>query len=134
LSFYINADLRLEDGVTRQSAPKILKLLGTGANEAFDVSLSSFCTAGQLRCVVVNPQIMNHYEPPKDAGYLSQVRVGDGKGETAQESEFEFKMGTTGNIEQSARCKALFDDVCMAPPWELCSSSGGVEICSSTAP
>ncbi|ETI27693.1 hypothetical protein G647_00142 [Cladophialophora carrionii CBS 160.54] len=106
-------------GVTRQSAPKVLKLLAAGANEAFDVSMSSFCSSGDLRCVVVNPQIMNHYEPPRDAGYLSPVHVGDGQGETVNDTAFEAKMGTTGNIEQSARCKALFDSTCMRPPSEI---------------
>ncbi|KAK5451470.1 hypothetical protein LTS15_008235 [Exophiala xenobiotica] len=106
-------------GVTRQSAPKILQLLGTGSNEAFDVSMSSFCRSGDLRCVVVNPQIMNHYEPAKDAGYLSPVHVGDGQGSSTGDMAFEGVMGTTGNIEQSARCKALFNDVCMRPPSEI---------------
>ncbi|KAJ9613431.1 hypothetical protein H2200_003373 [Cladophialophora chaetospira] len=106
-------------GVTRQSAPKILKLLAAGANEAFDVAMSSYCSSHDLRCVIVNPQIMNHYEPSKDAGYLSPVHVGDGQGEAADDTAFEKVMGTTGNIEQSARCKALFNDVCMRPPSEI---------------
>lgn len=106
-------------GVTRKGAQKVLELLGTGGNEAYDVSMGSFCRSEQLRCIVVNPQIMNHYEPPKDAGYLSPVHVGDGQGAAADDSSFETKMGTTGNIMQSARCKALFNDVCMRPPSEM---------------
>lgn len=106
-------------GVTRQSAPKILKLLATGADEAYDVSMSGFCRSEELRCVVVNPQVMNHYEPPKDEGYVSPVHVGDGHGETADDSAFEAKVGFTGNIMQSARCKALFKTGCMRPPSEI---------------
>ena len=106
-------------GVTRQSAPKILKLLAAGADEAYDVSMSNFCRKNELRCVVVNPQIMNHYEPPKDSGYLSPVHVGDGQGDSAKDSDFEKIKGTTGNIMHSARCKALFNDVCMRPPSEI---------------
>jgi hypothetical protein len=106
-------------GVTRQSAPKILKLLAAGGDEAYDVSMSAFCRSDDLKCVVVNPQIMNHYEPPRDAGYLSPVHVGDGQGDTADDTSFETKMGTTGNIMRSARCKALFDNTCMRPPSEI---------------
>lgn len=106
-------------GVTRQSAPKILALLARGADEAYDVAMAAACRSNVLRCVVVNPQIMNHYEPPKDSGYLSPVHVGDGQGETSGEPDFEGQMGTTGNIMHSARCKALFNDVCMRPPSEI---------------
>ncbi|KAI0424416.1 glycosyltransferase family 25 protein [Xylaria sp. FL1042] len=107
-------------GVTKSSAQKVLTLAGTGANEAFDVSLSAHCRTGQLRCLVVNPQVFNHYEPPPEHGYLSQVHVGDGQGSAAlEEAEFEHKMGTTGNIMKSARCEALFHDRCMRPPSEI---------------
>lgn len=106
-------------GVNRQSAQKVLDIAARGGDEAYDVAFSHACASGALRCLVVNPQIMNHYEPSKDAGYLSPVHVGDGQGEAADDSRFEKIMGTTGNIMQSARCKSLFDDVCMRPPSEI---------------
>ncbi|KAI1118176.1 glycosyltransferase family 25 protein [Nemania sp. NC0429] len=107
-------------GVTKSSAQKVLGLVGTGANEAFDVSLSSYCRDGRLRCLVVNPQVFNHYEPPSGHGYVSPVHVGDGRGNAApDEADFESVMGTTGNIMKSARCEALFHDRCMRPPSEI---------------
>lgn len=105
--------------VTRASAQKILGLLARGGNEAFDVALSSYCRSGALRCLVVNPQIMNHYEPATERGYLSPVHVGDGQGKAADDSQFEFVKGTTGNIMKSARCQVLFNDVCMRSPSEI---------------
>jgi hypothetical protein len=106
-------------GVTKQSAQRILDVAARGADEAFDVSLSNSCRSGALRCIVVNPQVMNHYEPSKEHGYLSPVHVGDGQGDEGNEPEFESVKGTTGNIMKSARCQALFNDVCMRPPSEI---------------
>ncbi|OTA69521.1 glycosyltransferase family 25 protein [Hypoxylon sp. EC38] len=106
-------------GVTKQGARKILPLLSKGGDEAFDVALSGNCRDQKLRCLAVNPQLFNHYEPPKDAGYLSDVHVGDGQGETADDSNFENTKGTTGNIMKSARCEALFHETCMRPPSEI---------------
>ncbi|OTA93708.1 glycosyltransferase family 25 protein [Hypoxylon sp. CO27-5] len=106
-------------GVTKQGARKILPLLSKGGDEAFDVALSGNCRDQKLRCLTVNPQLFNHYEPPKDAGYLSDVHVGDGQGETADDSNFENTKGTTGNIMKSARCEALFHETCMRPPSEI---------------
>jgi hypothetical protein len=99
-------------GVTKKSAQKILSLLARGADEAFDVALSHRCREKELRCLVVNPQIMHHYEPSKDLGYVSPVDSGDGEGEAADETEFEFIKGKTFNILKSARCQALFNDTC----------------------
>ncbi|KAI0120384.1 glycosyltransferase family 25 protein [Hypoxylon sp. NC0597] len=106
-------------GVTKQGARKILPLLSKGGDEAFDVALSGNCRDQKLKCITVNPQLFNHYEPPKDAGYLSDVHVGDGQGEAADDSSFENTMGTTGNIMKSARCEALFHETCMRPPSEI---------------
>ncbi|KAI2623473.1 glycosyltransferase family 25 protein [Hypomontagnella submonticulosa] len=106
-------------GVTRQGARKIVPQLSRGADEAFDVALSAHCRDKKLNCVVVNPQLFNHYEPPADKGYISAVHVGDGQGEASSDSEFEHTKGTTGNIMKSARCEALFHDVCMRPPSEI---------------
>lgn len=106
-------------GVTKEGAKKMVNLLSKGADEAFDVALSGHCREGKLKCLVVNPQVFNHYEPPTNSGYLSDVHVGDGQGETNDEFEFENSKGTTGNIMKSARCEALFHDVCMRPPSEI---------------
>ncbi|XDG07071.1 hypothetical protein ABKA04_006686 [Annulohypoxylon sp. FPYF3050] len=106
-------------GVTRHGARKMLPLLSQGGNEAYDVALSGYCNDRKLKCIVVNPQLFNHYEPPRDSGYLSDVHVGDGQGQTSDDSNFEDSMGTTGNIMKSARCEALFHDTCMRPPSDL---------------
>lgn len=103
-------------GITPESGQKILALMGRGGGWAYDLLLSHYCGTGQLRCIVANPQVMVHYEPPHDFGYVSPTREGDGHGTSADESEFEHIKGTTKNIMNSARCKALFDDVCMPPP------------------
>lgn len=105
--------------VTKQSAQKVLNAVGRGADEAFDVSLGNNCRSGVLRCLVINPQVMNHYEPPRGAGYLSLVNVGDGLGNEVDESTFELVRGSTGDIMKSARCKALFDSECMEPVWGI---------------
>lgn len=106
-------------GVTRDGARKMLPLLSQGGNEAYDVALSGYCNDRKLKCILVNPQLFNHYEPPRDSGYLSDVHVGDGQGQTSDDSNFEDSMGTTGNIMKSARCEALFNNTCMRPPSEL---------------
>ncbi|KAJ9612348.1 hypothetical protein H2200_003945 [Cladophialophora chaetospira] len=99
-------------GVTKASAQKILDLLARGADEASDVALSHRCMVRSLQCLVVNPEIMYHYEPSRDLGYVSPVDAGDGEGEAASEEAFEFIKGQTLNILESARCKALFDETC----------------------
>ncbi|KAI1393976.1 glycosyltransferase family 25 protein [Hypoxylon trugodes] len=106
-------------GVTKQGAKKMIPLLTKASEEAFDVALSGHCRDQKLKCITVNPQLFNHYEPPKDSGYLSDVHVGDGQGETSEEAQFEHSKGTTGNIMKSARCEALFHDTCMRPPSEI---------------
>ncbi|KAH8647245.1 hypothetical protein BX600DRAFT_518521 [Xylariales sp. PMI_506] len=106
-------------GVTKAGARKALELLSQGGDEAFDVSLSAQCRSGALKCLVVNPQVFNHYEPPAQQGYTSDVHVGDGRGTSTDEANFETVKGTTGNIKQSARCSALFHDTCMRPPSEI---------------
>ncbi|KAI1800250.1 glycosyltransferase family 25 protein [Daldinia bambusicola] len=106
-------------GVTRRGARKMVPLLSRGGNEAFDIALSGYCRNGELQCIVVNPQLFNHYEPPANLGYISDVHVGDGHGEGSDDSRFEHSKGTTGNIMKSARCEALFHDTCMRPPSEI---------------
>lgn len=106
-------------GVTKTSAPKVLNLLAKGAGEAFDVMLSSYCRSHQLNCLLVNPQIFNHYEPPGSDGYVSQVNGGNGQREGAEATAFENKKGFTGNIVNSSRCAALFGEQCVRPGSDL---------------
>lgn len=106
-------------GITESSAQKILELTSKGGDEAFDVSLSNHCQSGALRCIVVNPQVFNHYEPPAGQGYNSEVHVGDGQDGSSDDSVFDRVKGTTGNIMESARCSVLFQDTCMRPPSEI---------------
>ncbi|KAI1852632.1 hypothetical protein JX266_002173 [Neoarthrinium moseri] len=106
-------------GVTKASAQKLLALLSKGGDEAFDVSLSAYCRDGSLHCLVINPQVFNHYEPPAQHGYTSEVHAGDGLGRSAEEADFEKVKGATGNIVESARCSALFNETCMRPPSDM---------------
>lgn len=103
-------------GITAESGQKILELMARGDGSAYDLQLSYYCATGDLRCIVANPQVMNHYEPPLSLGYVSPTRQGDGHGTSADDSQFEHLKGTTRDIVNSTRCKALFDDVCMPPP------------------
>lgn len=104
-------------GVTKKSAPKVLDLMARGMGEAFDVQLSTHCEdPSVLKCLVVNPQLFNHYEPPKSEGYVSIVDIDDDMGGEvmADESSFEDKKGFTESIGTSARCRALFNSTCNA--------------------
>lgn len=103
-------------GVTKTGAQKVLSLIGKGADEAFDVALNMLCREGKLRCIVVNPQLFNHYEPPFNRGYVSSVRSGNGKGSAGDDAEYEGHKGTTRNILKSSRCEVLFQDQCAQPP------------------
>lgn len=106
-------------GVTKASAPKILELISKGQGEAMDVNLAGYCLTGDFDCVVVNPQLFNHYEPPAEAGYISGVHIGDGLGKEVDASELENKKGFTGNIVNSARCQTLFNETCVRPPSDM---------------
>jgi hypothetical protein len=99
--------------VTAHGAQKLLDFAGKGGNEAFDIRLLDGCKNNHLNCLTVQPEIMHHYEPPKDLGYTSLVKEGDGKGSSVDEAKFETVMGGTKNIIDSARCMALFDRSCM---------------------
>lgn len=108
-------------GVTKQSAPKVLDLLSKGSGEAYDVMLSTYCSMMLLRCVVVNPQLFNHYEPSASGDYLSEIHIGDGLGspDTNRNSDFDHEKGFTGNIANSTRCEALFHETCVRPASDL---------------
>lgn len=100
--------------IHKGSAQKILDIASKGADQAYDVALSRACWAGTLKCLIVNPQIMNHYEPLESDGYMSPVGVGDGVAAALEESKWEKKMGATGNIMKSARCQTLFKKTCLS--------------------
>lgn len=101
--------------ITKQSAQRVLDFLGRGADEAYDVAMQHQCVMGNLRCLVVSPQLFNHHEPSEESGYISIVGEGDGGGTS---TILQYAEGKTANIVQSARCKALFNDTCLAPPTE----------------
>lgn len=100
--------------VTKTSAPKVLDLMARGMGEAFDVQLSNHCQVSDLKCLIINPQLFNHYEPPKRHGYVSLVDIDDDMNgqAVAQDSDFEHKKGVTEGIATSARCRALFNSTC----------------------
>jgi len=102
--------------VTREGAQKVLEFAGRGQFEAFDVAISNGCRTAKLDCLIVNPEVMHHYNPPDGYGYVSGVFQGDGKGVGSAEEVFEKIKGTTANMIRSARCEALFNDVCPQPP------------------
>jgi hypothetical protein len=101
--------------VTRHGAQHVLEWAGSGQDEAFDVRLAKACRSESLKVLTIQPELMHHYQPPQDAGYWSEVNAGDGKGTASDESAFESKIGTTENVPNSARCKALFDSTCVKP-------------------
>lgn len=99
--------------VSRRSVDKILARMVQGDNIAFDIGLKHACDKGELNCVTVVPGVISSYSPPSDLGYLSPVRVGDGKGVKGDEARFEGVMGTTPDVVFSARCEALFAEQCI---------------------
>jgi hypothetical protein len=103
-------------GITHSSAQKILTLLGVRGDEGIDVLMQKQCASGKLRCLVVVPQLMVHHELPKESGYTSPRREGDGIGSSDHDRQFLDVMGTTANIISSARCAALFNSTCIAIP------------------
>ncbi|RVX72769.1 hypothetical protein B0A52_04168 [Exophiala mesophila] len=101
-------------GVTHRGARNILRQLGQGQDEAFDIALMAHCRDGKLSCLTVLPEIMHHYEPKDGSGYVSPNNEFNGKGKSVDESEFEGIMGHTPNIVRSARCEALWGQRCQA--------------------
>ena len=99
--------------VTLQGAQNVLKWAGSGQNQAFDIRLMQACRPRLLNVLAVQPEVMHHYTPLREAGYWSQVAVGDGKGVASDEAAFEHVIGGTENILHSARCKVLFDTTCV---------------------
>jgi hypothetical protein len=102
-------------GVTAEGARKILEKMSSGKDEAYDVGLQHKCKSGELRCVVVLPQVLNHYEASEKLGYKSDIKAKSGEGSSASDELLGKTMGTTQNMVQSARCKAQFNSECLAP-------------------
>jgi hypothetical protein len=62
---------------------------------------------------VVNPEVINHYVPPREFGHISEVASANGAGTKAEEDDFERLMGSTPNMLQSTRCRVLFGSTCL---------------------
>ncbi|CAF9922743.1 hypothetical protein IMSHALPRED_005751 [Imshaugia aleurites] len=103
--------------LNRENAQKVLAWAGRGQDEAFDVVLNRGCGGGHLNCMTISPEIMHHYQPADAHGYVSPVQAGDGQGDESKEADLESVKGHTANIIYSARCKALFKETCLQPPW-----------------
>lgn len=106
--------------VTNAGARKIVDLAGSGTDEAFDVKLSHLCTdeLSSLNCLTVTPELMHEYKPAQGVAETlsSEVNAANGQGEAvkADDQLLETKKGSTKNIVNSARCRALFEETCLA--------------------
>jgi hypothetical protein len=108
----INAVCSFGYALSRRGAVEVLKWAGKGENEAYDIRLLQGCKSKDLSCVVINPELMHHYVPPREFGHISNVADGNFKGSMAAEEEFEKIRGETANILRSARCEVLFNSTC----------------------
>lgn len=106
--------------VTLDGAKKLLKEASTlgGFPEAFDVRLAGICHRKEVDCMMVAPELMHHHVPPEKEGFEASESVAadnghehDGDGETLD--AISLGMGTTDNVVNSARCRALFNNTCM---------------------
>ncbi|KAL4979391.1 hypothetical protein BDW66DRAFT_148504 [Aspergillus desertorum] len=98
--------------VTHEGARRILRSLGAGQGEAFDVQLQHECQSQRLTCISVVPEVFHQYFPPAQFGVMSNVDIGNHKGVEPVEESFESAMGSTENILHSARCRALWGSDC----------------------
>lgn len=98
--------------VSRLGARKVLAWTDHGSDEAYDVRIQHGCTSGKLTCIVVNPEIMQHYKPPKRLGASSEVNSNDPKLSEMKAEDVEQEMGSTRNIMLSSRCSTLFNSTC----------------------
>ncbi|OAP57605.1 hypothetical protein AYL99_08343 [Fonsecaea erecta] len=103
-------------GINRRGARNILKVLGRGQEEAFDVAMMKQCQQKNLYCISINPELFHHYNPKDGTGYVSPNGEANGSGKSSDEEAFENIMGTTANMKHSARCEALFNARCPQPP------------------
>ncbi|KAF5859789.1 hypothetical protein ETB97_002452 [Aspergillus alliaceus] len=91
----------------------VLKLVGAGQDEAFDISMMHACQAGKLKCISVLPEVLHQYFPNEMFGVKSVVDIGNGEEAGPDDPEFEHVMGSTENILESARCRALWNQKCL---------------------
>lgn len=103
-------------GVSRAGAQNMLKFLGQGQDEAFDVALMTACQKKHLQCITINPELMHHYNPHDGTGYVSPNNEANSGRQSSGEDAFERLKGTTANMKNSARCAALFNETCPQPP------------------
>ena len=101
-------------GVTSHGALKILDQVGAGAGEAFDTALSVACRAQKLDCITIHPEIFHQYNLPATDGETSEIAAVDAH--RTKETAAKTHMGSTANIRNSARCKALFNTTCQELP------------------
>ncbi|GAB1208256.1 hypothetical protein APSETT445_006997 [Aspergillus pseudonomiae] len=99
--------------LSREGSRKVLELLGGARDEAFDVSMMHACKAGHLKCISVVPEVVHQYFPAQSFGVKSAVDIGNGQEPGPEETEFEHVMGSTENILDSARCRALWGQPCL---------------------
>lgn len=94
--------------VSAEGARNLLQHASLGKGGAFDLMLMHACQDGVLKCVSVNPEIFDPYNPAEGAS--SEVRAGDAG--VAFNTDVGKSMGQTNNILHSARCNALFQSDC----------------------
>ncbi|KAF2656275.1 glycosyltransferase family 25 protein [Lophiostoma macrostomum CBS 122681] len=101
--------------VSAKGARKVLDIAMTGRDGAFDLMLHFACNDGRLDCISVNPELFDPYKPP--GGQISEVAALDNEKENGKVESFgqgiSNEMGSTDNILESARCKALWDTTCL---------------------
>ncbi|PGH13427.1 hypothetical protein AJ79_03706 [Helicocarpus griseus UAMH5409] len=102
--------------LSREGARKVLELLGGAQGEAFDVSMMMACKGKKIKCISVVPEVVHQYFPDQSFGVTSNVDIGNGKEAGAKEADFEGVMGSTENILESARCRALWEQTCLRKP------------------
>lgn len=105
-------------GVSKPGARKILDLLGTGKGPAYDLQMGFLCGQEELSCISVVPELFHHHRPAKRFGMSSEIdQIESGRKFLTQDEVF-AEMGSTQNILNSTRCKALFDSTCQDLSWD----------------
>ncbi|KAL1311419.1 hypothetical protein AAFC00_001581 [Neodothiora populina] len=95
--------------VTARGARRLLAHAAKGKGGAFDLMLMHACQDKILKCVSVNPEVFDPYNPAE--GSSSEVRAGDDG--SVFNVEVGKAKGQTNNILHSARCNALFGEDCL---------------------
>lgn len=100
--------------VTAKSASTILDFVGEGQDFAFDLKMNRGCGKHRYRCITVSPELMRHFKPDEQYGTSSEIAQQNGEGTESRLSTQSAAdvRGTTENIRNSARCKAIFDEEC----------------------